>query len=590
MQARIFAYIVIVVLVFATLSIHASPLTNSGAFCNATFSQARYFPLENPPLAPWVWEAVLDPIAKTIDVTTLSRRSCFINERDWRDVLAKFPEHSSKFAYGRVSNLLVRVDQNTLARQYILGKQLSCLFYHRLDEDRYVGDNDEVDILVGSTTSSIIAGKEMAASFGTIQVSCPVPSEREWNFMKLRLITTPDASSSSSLVEEEDDVETPLFPVCKISADHDSQKQRKKHRLSICSATNRVDASMLLEWVEYYLLVGVDHIFLYITSSSQSVHQRLRELLKQYAVKGKVTIVYWPYENCARGMASGRPAMWFDTPNNSTNPRQREFFPPRAIAHTTALASCYSRFRHTSRYFIHVDDDEFIAFAASSSSSSSSSTSFSSSSSSTSSSPSSHSLVNLVHDTFSQYPNSPAFRVLPIKIAHCSRSAPPTQHILPRLGRWGHFENGLARHEAKLIMRSDAVKMFFVHYVTQLEDKKRGSPTWRHANIKTLDASKVALLHYKEPPETSGAVFGSFLPFDQTAIESGDCIRFFQIADAYDKFSNSSSSGSSSSSSTVVEGSQGQEGQAPFVLTFPPALLRELEKRFESALLRNEIH
>lgn len=37
----------------------------------------------------------------------------------------------------------------------------------------------------------------------------------------------------------------------------------------------------------------------------------------------------------------------------------QHFFPPKAIAQSAALASCLSRFRYTSRYIAHIDDDEF---------------------------------------------------------------------------------------------------------------------------------------------------------------------------------------------------------------------------------------
>jgi hypothetical protein len=55
--------------------------------------------------------------------------------------------------------------------------------------------------------------------------------------------------------------------------------------------------------------------------------------------------VAWPYQNCVKGFASGRVVHW-DEPGIRG---WHILLPPKPIAQTGALASCYSRFKHTSK-------------------------------------------------------------------------------------------------------------------------------------------------------------------------------------------------------------------------------------------------
>jgi len=66
------------------------------------------------------------------------------------------------------------------------------------------------------------------------------------------------------------------------------------------------------------------------------VCSQLGAVLADYVHSGLLTVVRWPYENCVRGMGSGRKV-------TVTQPFHAVFAPPRAIAQTGALASCYSR-------------------------------------------------------------------------------------------------------------------------------------------------------------------------------------------------------------------------------------------------------
>ncbi len=59
-------------------------------------------------------------------------------------------------------------------------------------------------------------------------------------------------------------------------------------------------------------------------------------------------------------MGSGRFVTYLPNTVEQQQQQQRFFQPPRAVAHTAALASCYSRFRHAAEWIGHVDDDEFL--------------------------------------------------------------------------------------------------------------------------------------------------------------------------------------------------------------------------------------
>ena len=76
-------------------------------------------------------------------------------------------------------------------------------------------------------------------------------------------------------------------------------------------------------------------------------------------------------------------------------------------------------------------------------------------------------------------------------------SVPP----LPRLKRWTIFNVG-APWEGKQIMRTEAVRTFFIHYILTKEDSWKGSND--HVLPQTYEA---ALNHYRLPGFLSGSLF-----------------------------------------------------------------------------------
>jgi hypothetical protein len=82
----------------------------------------------------------------------------------------------------------------------------------------------------------------------------------------------------------------------------------KKYALSIC-AIFKDEAPWFKEWIEYHLLVGVDHFYLYNNDSTDN----FREVLKPYIDDEIVTIIDWPnrslggwcYKTQATALADG---------------------------------------------------------------------------------------------------------------------------------------------------------------------------------------------------------------------------------------------------------------------------------------------
>ena len=69
-------------------------------------------------------------------------------------------------------------------------------------------------------------------------------------------------------------------------------------------------------------------------------------------------------------------------------------------------------------------------------------------------------------------------------------------------------------------MRTDAVRMFFVHYVTQLE-----FPFQSYDPV-SVDVNDVALLHYKIAPIATGNIWGQQYIERNWSVESPECLIF----------------------------------------------------------------
>lgn len=69
-----------------------------------------------------------------------------------------------------------------------------------------------------------------------------------------------------------------------------SKKTTKKYGFSICGIFKN-ESLILKEWIEYHLIIGVDHFYLYNNNSDD----QFREILQPYIECGIVTLIEWNY-------------------------------------------------------------------------------------------------------------------------------------------------------------------------------------------------------------------------------------------------------------------------------------------------------
>ena len=468
------------------------------AFCksNSTDLKAgsKFFPLDAPSstLKLWPWDAVHHINKATVEITVIQRKSCKFNHKIWYRLVERFPHFSKFLAHGKEKNILAGSNEIKIAAREIV----ICSFY--------VNGNSTP---VAHTKSDAIIGVRQFLQEGTTQIVCPSPpiSYDTMRLSRLPRSQVPGDSASeflSSLSTFNRGTFSDAFPVCQSTSlgkglTEIESEERKKGRLSVCTATGRSDRGRLVEWIEYHRLMGVDHFYLYDTSIKQKAGG-LRTLLADYASEGVVTVVPWAYENCVRGMAGGRFLTY--APENSTH-KIDIFHPPKAIAQSAALASCYSRYKDHTEYMMHIDDDEFIAMG-----SSVLKKGFGHNKSHlTNNGEIYRPLFEFVDKIFnSSKPDMPAVAFTPLRKHNCSTIEGKIARVpsgLPRIGEWLYGRKRLPI-EVKLVMRTSVVRNFLVHYISQVE---MGLVNYGPLQLNPID---VAVLHYKEPEEMAGDIYG----------------------------------------------------------------------------------
>lgn len=483
----------------STLSDNISSNLVDSAFCMSKESyHGRYFPIDVPERhMPWIWEAVYDPVAEYLDISTINRYPCSFDKNSWKYLSSIYAEHGHQLGYGLDSNILVPTDANTTKAQmfYLLGDFVYCDF---LDKDGR---------LVHRIPSRMIYGKRAFVMIGTLQIRCPISNNIVWDRFRLELNPKRRAYHTGIFSDK-----TIAVPACKLP---EYNRRRKQYRLSICSATNRANRSHLVEWIEYHRMLGVEHFFLYNTAVDDI--DLLPNTLVDYVNEGLVSIIPWPFMNCVRNMAGGRWSSY------EYNGESLSFKSPRAISQHAALASCYSRFRHTSTYMTHIDEDEFLVFSSE----------LVANTYHLSRPP--RDLFELAESVFQRHPSDVAIRFEPVIFAPCNRSnhkqleyynaiasadTSTVFHIeqqyistpLPRLGVWDASYR-YEPFECKLLWRTDVVAMFFVHFITMIEDRR-----FKDISM-TLPLSHIALLHYKYPASLAKNILESELPLKVNAFQ-----------------------------------------------------------------------
>ena len=482
MQRPISICVILLLLVFTEVKSNSLDLP---AFCRQPGEKSyRTHPLKFPELhIPWVWEATHDPVTQNVDVTFILSSACHFNQTRWLELSARFPQYGKFFSYGKKENLLVDApaDFQDSFVENLLEKQLGCIFYK---------DNK----MIANVKSVPFDARR--PYMGPMLIRCPTNGVGEFDSMQIEV--EPPKTKYTTL-------RTEMFPVCSIPL---YQPEHKQYNLSIVTATSRDDGDQLVEWIEYHLLLGVDHLFVYNTAPSHSETQvRISKVLYHYFKKGLVTEVLWPYKNCLlEGMAKGRYTRYLDA-----NGVEEFFKPPCPIAAYGAHASAYARFRHTSKYISYVDDDEFL------------------------------SLTNQLHaheyniryvadHIFARHPQAPSIAFMPIAMNSCPvRDADAAAAALKESGgnsdairtlsindanmpehlpRVYHKKYGRIGRtfEYKQVLRTDVVAFFSVHYLGLLESQLNPQITSGTEPF-FVRIQHGAVLHYQTPAQESGDPF-----------------------------------------------------------------------------------
>jgi len=299
--------------------------------------------------------------------------------------------------------------------------------------------------------------------------------------------------------------------VCKLPV---YSPERRPFDLSICAYMFSSKTENLIEWLQYHIALGVDHFFIYNTATTRNQQKMLEAQLRPYILDNTVTLVSWPYMNCMRNMGTGR-YLYFYEPSSKGYIRgeelythKRSFKPPKKIMQSSAIASCYSRFRWSSTYMAQIDVDEYLTFDRNNNGGS---------------------FKSFIKRVFVKFPKAPAIAFRPVMMDDCPEKPLQTAFgryslingteagsglvvvpeqsgsgglsVLPRLGRWQYGRLG-APFESKLIVRSEAVDDVYVHYISQL-----ASPQWSASDVLYAHPKQAMLLHYK----SKGGIIGAFL-------------------------------------------------------------------------------
>lgn len=88
-----------------------------------------------------------------------------------------------------------------------------------------------------------------------------------------------------------------------IKTDKPKRDAKRKHHISLCIMF-KDEAPYLREWIEYHLMVGVDHFYMYDNNSSDGY----KSVIESYLDEGLITLIPWPeehaqvkgYEDCIR--------------------------------------------------------------------------------------------------------------------------------------------------------------------------------------------------------------------------------------------------------------------------------------------------
>ena len=239
------------------------------AFCTSSpATTSRSFPTEPPdaPYLPWIWDVVYDPNRLVVEITSVSRKACKVNTTQWQEITQLYPEFQDQLADGDKRNILATPGEKTFdfvgasrPRQGILGKTVSCVYFAT---DGHV---------IHKLRSHVVYSAWAWANIGPLLIRCPVPSSLRYpdsllpRFDRIAIEREPPMEFTIESSARWKNRTLPL-PFCRIPYIKKGNNQSNRlHKLSICTTAQRPDVEHLIEWIEYHLLQGFEHFFIYNT-------------------------------------------------------------------------------------------------------------------------------------------------------------------------------------------------------------------------------------------------------------------------------------------------------------------------------------
>ena len=281
------------------------------AFCRSSKNTSFPTRLPEAPHLPWIWDVVYDPYRLVVEISSVSRQACKVNITRWQEITQLYPQLRDQLADGDTSNILATSGDNIQfdfigskrPKQGILGKTVSCVYY-AMDGS-----------VISKLQSHVVYSAWAWAHVGPLLIRCPVPSSlrHQDSFIPLfdrvaierelpAVVATTLMDGGSARWQNR----TLPLPFCSIpyigdvsSLDND----KREYKLSICTTAQRPERKYMIEWIEYHLLLGFEHFFIYDTGILDEAvshdHSRkqneegmnLENILKDYEDEGVVTIV-----------------------------------------------------------------------------------------------------------------------------------------------------------------------------------------------------------------------------------------------------------------------------------------------------------
>jgi len=465
--------------ILANIPAAAHDVDATTAFCQQPAHRDAAFPVVPVPTdawTPWLFDATLHEDLGVVELTALAppKHACDVhtdnNNTDlWVDTAEVHALRAAARAtiYGahgvpeaRRRNAMADVEETLL----MLGERLLCEFQGR------------DGAVVHTSTSDPVGGDPRWLFAGTVQILCPAapPAAAPFATVRLRRDLAPLLAVLHKYgvpvpapLRRAGTPTTAAVPTCS----HASLKQQHHHALSrgtvankqktyefdvaVCAAVTTSKPGLsrehLVEWVEYHRLVGVEHFVLYdvtapgAAAAAAAAAGSLREMVADYVAEGIVSVVPWPYHDCAT---------------------------------RTATASCYSRHRRMARFVLATTVDDFVTLSEST-------WDYYAEDGGTDRDGTDatkraaqrrrllRSLFNFARFVLHANKEMPALRFHPVVKYPCPAVTPGAADLPPRVGRWPASVPGDADSGGVLLVRTDVVQMVVDTHVSQLVEPSR---------------------------------------------------------------------------------------------------------------------